>query len=83
MLHAQDTPVSLMVDMLEDILIIHFPCGWFIAAGIITDLEVSNLAVGQVHIVYDISFIALHVKHVEQYFAGWAVHGLANGIGLV
>ena len=61
MLHAHDTPESFVVDVLEDISIVNLSGRWFFAAGIVTDLEVGDLAPRTVDVRDEIAFVNLLV----------------------
>lgn len=82
MFHTHDAFKSFLVDMLEDILVIHLSSGRFLATWVIADLEVTDFIPCSVDIPDDIPLIALHMVHIEQDLAGRAVHGAADHVSL-
>src|SRR5258707_12930289 len=62
--HAQHSPVALLVNVFENIPVIHFPGGRFITSGVITDLKIADLAVGMVDVAYKVALVALYMVHV-------------------
>ena len=83
MLHAQHPSIPLLVNMPEDILIIHLSRRRFIPPRVIADLEIPDFTIGQVDVLNDIPLVPLHVIHIEKDLTGRTVHGPADGIGLV
>jgi len=57
MFHTQNALVAFIVEMFENIFVIHFAGCWFFAAGVITNLQVTNFFPRCINIVNDISFV--------------------------
>jgi len=66
------------MNVLENIFVIHFTGARFFSSGVVTDLEIGNMIPRSINVIDDVSFIALHVIHVEQNFARRTVHCLAD-----
>jgi len=82
MFHAQSTLVSPFVDMFKNIQVVDFPRSWFLAPGIIPDVECSDLFPGGIYIGNDIPLGDLLVVHVIDDLADRPVNGPADLVGL-
>src|SRR6185437_12856770 len=83
MLHAEDAFVSLVIDMAEDIVIVHLARTRLFAAGVVADLQIGDVFPGPVEIGDQIAFVAMHVVHVEEILARRAIDGFTDHKGLV
>src|SRR6186713_669909 len=83
MFHTHDTTVALVVDVFEDVFVIHFSGGRLFSTWIVSNLEVSNFIPAFFNVWNNVSLVSLHVVHVEQNFARRAVYRPAYSIGLV
>ena len=82
MFHPEDTPETTAVDIAKDVPVVDLPCGRFIPAGIITNLEIANFIPACLYVGYQVPLLDLLMINVEQYLAGWTVNCLADGVGL-
>ena len=81
-LHAQNTLVALVVNVLEDILVIDFSGGRFLPAGIVTEMEGGDFAPGHIDIRNQVAFGDLLVIYVVDNFDRGAVDCPADHVGL-
>src|SRR5690606_31831321 len=64
-LHTHNALKSFLMDMPENIPVVHFTRGGLVAARIIPNLEIGDLVPAAVDVVDDITFVALHMVHIE------------------
>ena len=83
MFHTHDTTVAFVVNVFEDVFVIHFAGGRLFSAGIVSNLEVNNLIPAFFNVWNNVSLVSLHVVHVEQNFARRTVYRPADSIGLI
>src|SRR5712671_1088367 len=62
-LHTQHTGVTLFMDILENIFVVHLSRAGLFTSRVIPDLEVGNLLPTLSHIRNNISFVSLHMVH--------------------
>ncbi len=83
MFHTHDTTEALVVDVFEDVFVIHFSGGRLFSARIVSNLEISNLTPAFFNVWNNVSFVSLHVVHVEENFARRTIYRPADFIGLI
>ncbi len=83
MLHAEDAVETLRADVPEQVLVVHLARARFLAARVVADLEVRDLAPGVVDVRHDVALVALHVVHVVEDLAGRTIYRAADGVRLV
>ena len=78
MFHADDPCISLFVDMPENIGIIDLPGRGFLAAWIVSHLEICDLFPGEVHVRYQVAFLDLLVVQIVKDLAVGTSNGIAD-----
>src|ERR1700722_12660513 len=81
--HAEDAFVTLLIDMFENVMVIHFTGAGFFAAGVVADLQIGDMVPGAIQVGDEVAFVALHMVHVEEILTGGAIDGLADHIRLI
>src|SRR3546814_12279358 len=82
MFTTENALVAFVINMFEDILIIHFAGGRFIATRVIADMKRSNIIPASIYIGNDVTFRYLLVVHVVHVLSALMVHGYENHPGL-
>ena len=82
MLHAQDAGEASLVDVLEDVAVVDFAGGGFLASGLVAHLEIGDLVPGGVHVGNLVAFGDLLVVEVIEDLDAGAVDPFADEIGL-